>query len=129
MFFSDCLSFCLLSFTDGEVRICSSFDATQLFFNHSCKGELTNRLSGGNLASNIPPNDVLVTSIEDIYLKKQLGEYWVAGCIVDVKSVADWYYISCKSNSCKRKVTECGGMLFCMYIDHYVFLFEKTYKI
>nr|GMD09396.1 replication protein A 70 kDa DNA-binding subunit B-like [Ipomoea batatas] len=22
---------------DGEVRICSSFDATQLFFNHSCK--------------------------------------------------------------------------------------------
>nr|GMC82119.1 high mobility group B protein 6-like isoform X2 [Ipomoea batatas] len=44
------------------------------------------KLSGGNLAYNIPPNNVLITSIEDIYLKKQLGEYWVAGCIVDVES-------------------------------------------
>nr|GMC92331.1 high mobility group B protein 6-like isoform X1 [Ipomoea batatas] len=34
----------------------------KLFFNHSSKEfrELTNRLSGGNLAYNIPPNNVLI---------------------------------------------------------------------
>nr|GMD55949.1 DnaJ protein homolog [Ipomoea batatas] len=43
----------------------------------------------------------------------KVGEYWVVGTIVDVESVIDWYYISCKSNCCKRKVTECGGMMYC----------------
>nr|GMC80490.1 replication protein A 70 kDa DNA-binding subunit B-like [Ipomoea batatas] len=45
----------------------------------------------------------------------QLGEYWVAGQNVGVESVVDWYYISCKNNSCscKRKVTENGGMMYC----------------
>nr|GMC93818.1 replication protein A 70 kDa DNA-binding subunit B-like [Ipomoea batatas] len=89
-----------------------------LSYNSNCTRlrciDFVSRLSGGNVASNIPPNDVLVTSFEDIYLKKQLGEYWVAGCIVDVESVADWYYISCNSNSCKRKATESGGMLLCV---------------
>nr|GMD32313.1 replication protein A 70 kDa DNA-binding subunit B-like [Ipomoea batatas] len=42
-----------------------------------------------------------------------VGECWVAGTIVDVESVVDWYYISCKSNSCNRKVTECEGMMYC----------------
>nr|GLL39851.1 uncharacterized protein LOC109171655 [Ipomoea trifida] len=116
---------------DGEVRICSSFDATQLFFNHPCKEfrELRNsyntkltplrciqsssRLCGANMDFSQGSNDLVVTQIEDIYSKKNLGEYWVAGRIVDVESVVDWYYVSCKDNYCKRKLIEKGGMMVC----------------
>nr|GMD52377.1 replication protein A 70 kDa DNA-binding subunit B-like [Ipomoea batatas] len=41
----------------------------------------------------------------------ELGEYWVASSIIDVESVVDWYYISCKSNSCKRKVSDRGELI------------------
>ncbi|XP_019200248.1 PREDICTED: uncharacterized protein LOC109193875, partial [Ipomoea nil] len=78
---------------NGEVRICSSFDATQLFFSHPCK--------------------------EFVALKRQLGEYWVAGRIVGVESLCDWYYISCKTNSCKKKLSESGGMLYCAGCKNY----------
>ncbi|XP_019196064.1 PREDICTED: uncharacterized protein LOC109189897 [Ipomoea nil] len=69
------------------------------------------RLSDTYLGRAVRANDVLITSIQDIYSKKQLGEYWVAGRIVDVESLSDWYYISCKSNSCRRKVAADGGMM------------------
>nr|GMD04258.1 replication protein A 70 kDa DNA-binding subunit B-like [Ipomoea batatas] len=42
-----------------------------------------------------------------------IGEYWVAGRIVDVESVVDWYYVSCKDNYCKRKLIENDGMMVC----------------
>ncbi|XP_019176272.1 PREDICTED: uncharacterized protein LOC109171655 [Ipomoea nil] len=117
---------------NGEVCICNSFGATQLFFSHSCKEfrelrsssynsdhtplrciDSESRLSDTYLGRVVLANDVLITSIQDIYFKKQLGEYWVAGQIVDVESLSDWYYISCKSNSCKRKVAADGGMMYC----------------
>nr|GMC87052.1 replication protein A 70 kDa DNA-binding subunit B-like [Ipomoea batatas] len=89
-----------------------------LFFGSSYNSNLTpircinsaSRLFGANQV-----NDALITSIEEIYSKKWLGEYWVAGQNVGVESVVDWYYISCKNNSCscKRKVTENGGMMYC----------------
>nr|GMC68181.1 replication protein A 70 kDa DNA-binding subunit B-like [Ipomoea batatas] len=92
---------------NGEVRIYSSFDGTQLFFNHSCKEfrDLRNsyntkltplqciqsgsRLWGANMDFSQGSNDLVVTQIEEIYSKKKLGEYWVAGHIVDVESVVD----------------------------------------
>nr|GME15618.1 replication protein A 70 kDa DNA-binding subunit B-like [Ipomoea batatas] len=58
-------------------------------------------------------NDLVVTQIEEIYSKKKFGEYWVAGRIVDVESVVDWYYVSCKDNYCKRKLIEKDGMMVC----------------
>nr|GMC78165.1 replication protein A 70 kDa DNA-binding subunit B-like [Ipomoea batatas] len=58
-------------------------------------------------------NDLVVTQIEEIYSKKKFGEYWVAGRIVDVESVVDWYYVSCKDNYCKRKLIEKDVMMVC----------------
>ncbi|XP_019163055.1 PREDICTED: replication protein A 70 kDa DNA-binding subunit B-like [Ipomoea nil] len=126
------IQLCRPKFMDnGEVRICSSFGATQLFFSHSCKEfrelrssynsdhtplrciDSESRLSDTYLGRAARANDVLITSIQDIYSKKQLGEYWVAGRIVDVESLSDWHYISCKSNSCRRKVAADGGMMYC----------------
>nr|GMC89226.1 replication protein A 70 kDa DNA-binding subunit B-like [Ipomoea batatas] len=78
------------SYADGEARICSSFDATQLFFNHSCKEfrdlkksfnsnltplrciDSTSKLSAANLASNLPSKDVVITSIQQIYSQNRL---------------------------------------------------------
>ncbi|XP_019189400.1 PREDICTED: uncharacterized protein LOC109183792 [Ipomoea nil] len=89
--------------------------------------ESGSRLDVGFPTNGLHPNDILVTPIEDIYLKKQhkrddldifffvhqLGEYWVAGRIVGVESISDWYFISCKTNSCKKKLAEQGGMMYC----------------
>ncbi|XP_019150976.1 PREDICTED: uncharacterized protein LOC109147773 [Ipomoea nil] len=127
------IQLCRAKFLDnGEVRICSSFDATQLFFSHRCKEfvafksssftsestplrciDSSSRLGVGFPNGSGDSKEVLVSSIEEIYSKKHLGEYWVAGRIVGVESLCDWYYISCKTNSCKRKLTESGGMLYC----------------
>nr|GMD29167.1 replication protein A 70 kDa DNA-binding subunit B-like [Ipomoea batatas] len=117
---------------NGEVRICSSFDATQLFFTHtskefvnfknSFKGDYTplrciesaSRLAVGFPINGVGFTNVFITSIEDIYKKKELEDCWVAGTITGVESLLDWYYISCKSNSCKRKLSESGGMMYCV---------------
>nr|GMC60951.1 replication protein A 70 kDa DNA-binding subunit B-like [Ipomoea batatas] len=85
----------------------SSFDTTQLFFNHSCKEfirDLRNsyntkltplqciqsgsRLWGANMDFSQGSNDLVVTQIEEIYSKK-------------------------KDNYCKRKLIEKGGMMVC----------------
>nr|GMD36300.1 replication protein A 70 kDa DNA-binding subunit B-like [Ipomoea batatas] len=55
------------------------------------------------LTTNLHPNDVLVTSIQDIYLKKQLGEYWVAGSIVDVESLAEFLQEKGTQTSVQRR--------------------------
>nr|GMD06306.1 putative late blight resistance protein homolog R1B-16 isoform X1 [Ipomoea batatas] len=73
----------------GEVRIRSSFDATKLFFSHpskefvqfsnSFRGDYTplrciesaSRLGLGSSLSVVSSTNVLITSIEDIYSKKQ----------------------------------------------------------
>nr|GLL44638.1 uncharacterized protein LOC109171655 [Ipomoea trifida] len=62
------------------------------------------RLGVGVLSSTIPANDAVITSIEHIYFNQQVAENWVAGTIVDVESVVDWYYISCKTNSMQDKL-------------------------
>nr|GLL39705.1 uncharacterized protein LOC109188700 [Ipomoea trifida] len=48
---------------------------------------------------------------EKDFIEHILREYWVASSIIDVESVVDWYYISCKSNSCKRKVSDRGELI------------------
>ncbi|XP_019171929.1 PREDICTED: replication protein A 70 kDa DNA-binding subunit B-like [Ipomoea nil] len=127
---------------NGEVRICSSFDATQLFFSHPCKEfvalksssftadstplrciDSSSMLGVGFPTGGGPSKQVVVSSIEEIYSKNMsvysFGEYWVAGRIVGVESLCDWYYISCKTNSCKKKLSESGGMLYCAGCKNY----------
>nr|GMD11512.1 replication protein A 70 kDa DNA-binding subunit B-like [Ipomoea batatas] len=65
------------------------FDATQLFFTHTSK-EFVNFKTASRLAVGFPINGVgsnnqIITSIEDIYKKKELGNYWVAGTITGVE--------------------------------------------
>nr|GMC71553.1 replication protein A 70 kDa DNA-binding subunit B-like [Ipomoea batatas] len=127
------IQLCRAKFMDnGEVHICSSFDATQLFFTHTSKEfvnfknsfradytslrciESASRLAVGFPINGVGSNNQIITSIEDIYKKKELGNYWVAGTITGVESLLDWCYMSCKSNSCKRKLSESGGMMYCV---------------
>ncbi|XP_031120840.1 uncharacterized protein LOC116024076 [Ipomoea triloba] len=102
------IQLCRAKFMDnGEVRICSSFDATQLFFTHTSKEfvnfknsfksdytplrciESASRLAIGFPINGVGFTNVFITSIEDIYKKKE-------------------------SNSCKRKLSESGGMMHCV---------------
>ncbi|XP_019190617.1 PREDICTED: uncharacterized protein LOC109185076 [Ipomoea nil] len=94
---------------NGEVRICSSFDAMSV----------PTKLGVGFPNGSGTSKEVLVSSIEEIYSKKHLGEYWVAGRIVGVESLCDWYFISCKTNSYKRKLSESRGMLYCARCNSY----------
>ncbi|XP_019197333.1 PREDICTED: uncharacterized protein LOC109191207 [Ipomoea nil] len=98
------IQLCRAKFMDnGEVRICSSFDATQLFFSHPCKEfvafksrsftsnstplrciDSSSRLGGGLPNGSGTSKEVLVSSIEEIYSKKK----WIVRYRVIVR-VAD----------------------------------------
>nr|GMC85430.1 replication protein A 70 kDa DNA-binding subunit B-like [Ipomoea batatas] len=87
-------SYFLLSCADGEVRICSSFDATQLFFNHSCKEfrKLRNRYN------------TKLTPLRCIQSSSRL-----CGANMDFSQSSN----DLVDNYCKRKLIEKGGMMVC----------------
>ncbi|XP_019182558.1 PREDICTED: replication protein A 70 kDa DNA-binding subunit C-like [Ipomoea nil] len=116
---------------NGEVRISSSFDATQLIFDHSSKVFADFRKSVGSdytplrckqsdsrfgLRLNVPmvDSDTVVTSIAELYQNQQLGQFWVAGKVLGIENYLDWFYFSCKNNSCNKKVIKLeNGLMHC----------------
>nr|GMC93866.1 replication protein A 70 kDa DNA-binding subunit B-like [Ipomoea batatas] len=90
------------SLCDGDVRIASSFDATQLWFNHdlsefvefkkSLKKDYTlvraidssSRLSGNKLFGCSQLEDIVVTTIDEV------GEFWLTAKVVGIGSLVEW---------------------------------------
>ncbi|XP_019189859.1 PREDICTED: uncharacterized protein LOC109184317 [Ipomoea nil] len=125
------LHLCRAKKVDNEFRISSTYNATQLWFNHSCSEfqefkdslkvdtrpplsvQTVSQISYGNAAES-SKSPMIVTTIEDLYERAEEGYYWVPGRIVAVESTTNWYYHSCRSEGCFRKLHLKSGALQCL---------------
>nr|GMC73950.1 replication protein A 70 kDa DNA-binding subunit B-like [Ipomoea batatas] len=117
----------------GEVKICSSYDATQLLFNHECdectdfRDRLCNQptplksiTSNSSLSYSTytlgdqSSSNMVFSTISELYERSETGEYWVSCIILELDcNFIDWYYLSCISGRCNKKVDLKGGMYVC----------------
>nr|GMD86838.1 replication factor A protein 1-like [Ipomoea batatas] len=115
----------------GEVKICSSYDATQLLFNHECDEctEFRDKLNSQptplkSITSNSSlsystytlgdqsSSNMVFSTISELYERN--WEYWVPCIILELDcNFIDWYYLSCISGRCNKKVDLKGGMYVC----------------
>ncbi|XP_019164355.1 PREDICTED: uncharacterized protein LOC109160523 [Ipomoea nil] len=118
------------SYFVDEVRISSSYNATQLWFNHDCKEfkefkdslkvahspprsiQSLSVMSYVNSAEN-SKSPMVVTTIKDLYERAEEGYYWVPARIVSVESTRNWYYHSCRADGCFKKLHMKDGSLLC----------------
>nr|GMD63689.1 replication protein A 70 kDa DNA-binding subunit D-like [Ipomoea batatas] len=118
----------------GEVKICSSYDATNLLFNQNtvefvlCMQQQTplksitsnstfsyGTTSGGDLSS----SKMQITTLSKIFSKRETGDIWVPCKIIGIESDPnDWYYDSFPQQNCNKKLEfkselydcgKCGG--------------------
>nr|GMD13256.1 replication factor A protein 1-like [Ipomoea batatas] len=117
----------------GEVKICSSYDATQLLFNHECDEctDFRDRLCNQptplkSLTSNSSlsfstytlgdqsSSNMVLSTISELYERSETGEYWVPCIILELDcNLINWYYLSCIGLRCNKKVYLKGGMYVC----------------
>ncbi|XP_031104573.1 replication protein A 70 kDa DNA-binding subunit A-like [Ipomoea triloba] len=101
-----------------------SYDATQLFINEDIPeilefrdricGEKTpmrsicfisSMSSATNTFDTFNIGSMIMTTIAEVYDKKQYNDYWVVAKIVGIENGLDWYYNSCKTSGCSKKLT------------------------
>nr|GMD39403.1 replication factor A protein 1-like [Ipomoea batatas] len=94
----------------GEVKICSSYDATQLLFNQDCYEFTDFRKSLGDQSN----SNMVLSTISELFERSETGEYWVPCIILELDcNLIDWYYLSCIGTRCNKKVVLKGGMYVC----------------
>ncbi|XP_019195687.1 PREDICTED: replication factor A protein 1-like [Ipomoea nil] len=122
---------CRAKVVSGEVRITSSYDATKLWFNEDFEeflefksklkfeNTLMRSLSTDTLhshstgISDFKNASVIVTNCYDLKKIQEDGEYYVAAEILGLDCEDGWYYVSCMSPDCNKKLKEDGGSLIC----------------
>nr|GMD40992.1 replication factor A protein 1-like [Ipomoea batatas] len=117
----------------GEVKICSSYDATKLLFNENSLEfvEFRNSLSmqqqtpSKSITSNSTfsygttsgvesSTKMKITTLSDIFSKREIGDFWVPCKIIGIESDPnDWYYDSCPKPNCNKKLELNSGMYDC----------------
>nr|GMC95929.1 putative transposase [Ipomoea batatas] len=60
---------------------------------------------------------VVVTTISDLYEQTESGDFYVPANINGIDCSGDWFYVSCKSPGCNKKLTEKDGLLICSKCD------------
>ncbi|XP_019160466.1 PREDICTED: uncharacterized protein LOC109157038 [Ipomoea nil] len=120
---------------DVYVKICSSYDVTQLLFNQESPPfeEFRKRTSHEQtpmrsiiLQSSFKEcssysitlsGDMEVRTISEIYRDKEVfGDFWVAARIVFIDD-PEWYYASCRTKGCNKKLKLKGKWLWCSTCD------------
>nr|GMC60468.1 replication protein A 70 kDa DNA-binding subunit D-like [Ipomoea batatas] len=117
----------------GEVKICSSYDATKLLFNENTLEfvEFRNSLSMqqqtplksitsnstfsyGTTSGVESSTKMKITTLSDIFSKREIGDFWVPCKIIGIESDPnDWYYDSCPKPNCNKKLELNSGMYDC----------------
>ncbi|XP_019173595.1 PREDICTED: uncharacterized protein LOC109169187 [Ipomoea nil] len=118
----------------GDVKICSSYDVTQLLLNQESPPfeEFRKRTSHEQtpMRSIISQSsfkefssysvalsgDMEVRTISEIYRDKEFGDFWVAARIVFIDD-PEWYYASCRTKGCNKKLKLKGKWLWCSTCD------------
>nr|GMD27159.1 replication factor A protein 1-like [Ipomoea batatas] len=117
----------------GEVKICSSYDATNLLFNQNTLEfvEFRNSLSMqqqtplksitsnstfsyGTTSGVESSTKMQITTLFEIFSKREIGDFWVPCKIIGIESDPnDWYYDSCPKPNCNKKLELNSGMYDC----------------
>nr|GMD95042.1 replication factor A protein 1-like [Ipomoea batatas] len=113
----------------GEVRITSSYDATKMWINHSSpeftefRAKLgsqstpmrsistTSILSQKTVLNDFITGTVVISTLADLYMQTEGGDFYVPAIITGIETSGEWYYISCKSAGCNKKLKECSKLL------------------
>ncbi|XP_031121180.1 uncharacterized protein LOC116024429 [Ipomoea triloba] len=126
------IQFCRIKLgaSDGDVKISSSYDVTQLLFDVDCPemqnfkeslldiGEQTPMRSIGSMTSFSYTNSIddstsqamELKTISDIYENEMHGEFWVAAKINCIDNPNDWFYSSCRKTGCNKKLKVSEGI-------------------
>ncbi|XP_019153467.1 PREDICTED: uncharacterized protein LOC109149929 [Ipomoea nil] len=117
-----------------DVKICSSYDVTQLLFNQesppfeefrkSISHEQTpvrsiisqSSFKECSSYSASLSGDMEIRTINEIYRDKEFGDFWVAARIVFIDD-PEWYYASCRTKGCNKKLKLKGKWLWCSTCD------------
>ncbi|XP_031108452.1 uncharacterized protein LOC116012924 [Ipomoea triloba] len=118
---------------DGEVKICSSYDVTQVLFNLeypefiNFRDSLTDigyqtpmrsiaslsSFSFTNTMDESSSNSMELTTIKEIYDNDKYGDFWVAARISGVVNPTEWFYSSCRKPGCYKKLKISEGVNKC----------------
>nr|GMD97888.1 replication protein A 70 kDa DNA-binding subunit-like [Ipomoea batatas] len=121
----------------GEVRITSSYEATKMWINHSSpeftdfRAKLgsqstpmrsistTSILSQKTVLNDFITGTVVISTLADLYMQTEGGDFYVPAIITGIETSGEWYYISCKSAGCNKKLKlDDKGLLFCEKCKH-----------
>nr|GMC49133.1 replication factor A protein 1-like [Ipomoea batatas] len=116
----------------AEVKITSSYDATQLLFNGDSTEFLEFRESlilqqtpiksitsnsayshGNSSGGDLSSSKMCIITISDIFQKREVGEFWVPAQIIGIESDVNDIYESCKAQGCNKNVELNKGMFEC----------------
>ncbi|XP_031091159.1 uncharacterized protein LOC115996161 [Ipomoea triloba] len=115
---------------DGEVKICSSYDVTQVLFNLeypefiNFRDSLTDigyqtpmrsiaslsSFSFTNTMDESSSNSMELTTIKEIYDNDKYGDFWVAARISGVVNPTEWFYSSYRKPGCYKKLKISEGV-------------------
>ncbi|XP_019157034.1 PREDICTED: uncharacterized protein LOC109153635 isoform X1 [Ipomoea nil] len=121
------LQFCRIrrDATNGEVRLCSSYDVTQVLINQQSKEFLEFReslilrgvqtpmrsIESFPMMEQTQCNAQDMKTISEIYQTREYGDYWVAARIVAIEDSVNWYYSSCRASGCNKKLESKVGYI------------------
>ncbi|XP_031108662.1 uncharacterized protein LOC116013149 [Ipomoea triloba] len=118
---------------DGEVKICSSYDVTQVLFNLDYPEFINFRDSLTDIGYQTPMRSIASLSsfsftntmdesssksmelitINEIYDNDKYGDFWVATRIQGIVNPTDWFYSSCRKPGCYKKLKISEGVNKC----------------
>ncbi|XP_031105202.1 uncharacterized protein LOC116010078 [Ipomoea triloba] len=124
------LKFCV---RDGDVKICSSYDVTQIHFNIDCPemqqfkesmtelSQLTpmrsiasmSSMSFTNTHDDSSTQSLELITINDLYDTEDFGDFWIAARVNGVEKPSDWFYISCLKKGCNKALKLSEGVNKC----------------
>ncbi|XP_031116799.1 uncharacterized protein LOC116020465 [Ipomoea triloba] len=126
---------CRLKFgvRDGDVKICSSYDVTQIHFNIDCPemqqfkesmtelSQLTpmrsiasmSSMSFTNTHDDSSTQSLELITINDLYDTEDFGDFWIAARVNGVEKPSDWFYISCPKKGCNKALKLSEGVNKC----------------
>nr|GLL42276.1 uncharacterized protein LOC109156722 [Ipomoea trifida] len=118
------MQLCRAKVVSGEVRITSSYDATQLWFNQNFaefvdfRSKLaantsplrsistTTVLSQSTGPSEFQSGAVIVSTLFDVFEAEEDNDFYVPAEILGIEGSGKWFYISCMKPGCNKMLTE-----------------------
>nr|GMD23922.1 replication protein A 70 kDa DNA-binding subunit D-like [Ipomoea batatas] len=58
--------------------------------------------------------EMQLCTISQIYQLNEYGDFWVAARVVFIDSCKEWFYASCRTKGCNRKLSDKEGTMYCL---------------